>query len=277
VEAINELSTPDRDKFTEMYFLDRTQGPAASISAGAGAIARVHAAFYAPKKPHPQWCQDGAQQINFVSDKKLSKHFPVQNGYVVYTGAEPKFPKPNSKQWKKLQSSYLIALHRGQEVTYGHRHPDHFEVVKDSDQRVDQVCCAAVNMLQGRTGLKNKDHDPKRTKMQFMLQCVYNGTYMAAIHGGRTKIFLTLVGGGAFGNEIPMILEAIKNAHIEWSKHSQSLIKKVVLILFGIRREVTDWVQTMVNAGVPVSYQIYKKGVPETQPIPEPQKKQSLS
>ena len=38
VEAISEGSSPDGSSFTEKYIYDLTQGPAASISAGAGAF-----------------------------------------------------------------------------------------------------------------------------------------------------------------------------------------------------------------------------------------------
>jgi len=94
---------------------------------------------------------------------------------------------------------------------------------------------------------------------------------MATIMGGRQRIFLTMVGGGAFGNEVPAILEAIKNAHLEWTRHTQSQIKKVTLVLYSIRKEVVDWLPSLVNAGIPVSYTIYKNGVAEPQPIPQPE------
>lgn len=268
VEAINETAAPDRSGFTEMYFLDRTQGPAASISAGAGAIARVHAPFYNAKKPHTTWCQTVTRQVNFVGDKKLAKHFPITNGYVIYTGNEPKFPKEDSKKWKKLLSSYLIAYHRGQQVTFGHRTELNYEVCPNPDQTVDQVCCAAVNMSQGRSGQQNKIHDPNRIKMRFILQAVYNSTYMSAIYNGREKLFLTLVGGGAFGNEIEEILLAIQKAHLFWTKHSMCKLQKVVLVLFAQRKEIPTFLQDLVNVDIPVSFQLYTKGIAEAQPVP---------
>jgi hypothetical protein len=45
VEAISEGSSPDGASFTEKYIYDLTQGPAASISAGAGAHLLLSFAF----------------------------------------------------------------------------------------------------------------------------------------------------------------------------------------------------------------------------------------
>jgi hypothetical protein len=51
-------------------------------------------------------------QVNFV--KNLSRHFPIVNGYVVYSGNEPKFPKNRKgKKWKKMLANYYVAYHRG--------------------------------------------------------------------------------------------------------------------------------------------------------------------
>lgn len=96
VEATSEASSPDTPNFTEKYIWDPTQGttqppihlmvvaygrdqrwplssflpsfvqrigPAASISAGAAAIARVHAAFYHPDLPQDAWGQTRDNQV----------------------------------------------------------------------------------------------------------------------------------------------------------------------------------------------------------------------
>jgi len=79
VEATSETSSPDSPTFTEKYIYDPTQGiihkqnnktilpfptgPAASISAGAAAIARVHAAFYEPDTSQNAWLQTRSKQV----------------------------------------------------------------------------------------------------------------------------------------------------------------------------------------------------------------------
>ena len=80
VEATSETSSPDSPTFTEKYIYDPTQGiasctkqqkilncstgPAASISAGAAAIARVHAAFYEPDTSQNAWLQTRSKQVS---------------------------------------------------------------------------------------------------------------------------------------------------------------------------------------------------------------------
>lgn len=51
------------------------------------------------------------KKVNFLQN--LSKHFPTQNGYVIYTGEEPKFPKKKTKKWKKLLANYHCGYHLG--------------------------------------------------------------------------------------------------------------------------------------------------------------------
>ena len=49
-----------------------------------------------------------------------------------------------------------------------------------------------------------------------ILEATYEATFYAALlnyeRTGCNKLFLTLVGGGAFGNPMPWIIDAIKNA-----------------------------------------------------------------
>jgi len=72
VEAISEASSPDAPRFTENYFMDPTQGPAASISAGAAALTRVHAAFHDPSKPQREWAQTQRKQVAHTVFMKFS-------------------------------------------------------------------------------------------------------------------------------------------------------------------------------------------------------------
>eukprot|EP01127_Copromyxa_protea_P015976 TRINITY_DN4681_c1_g3_i1.p1 TRINITY_DN4681_c1_g3~~TRINITY_DN4681_c1_g3_i1.p1 ORF type:complete len:879 (+),score=136.53 TRINITY_DN4681_c1_g3_i1:23-2638(+) len=261
VEGWAETVHPDSRWFTTNYYSDRTQGPAASISCGGGAITRVYAPFYNPRRDPSTWCQTKTTQLNFLEN--LPKYFPTKNGYVVYDGTEAKFPKKDGKKWKKLLVNYLVGYHKSQQVCFGHRLPLGFEVVKDENQVVDQVFCAAVNMCQGGTGVKNEEIDKKGEKAGFILQASYCGTYLSSICNKRKKLFLTLIGGGAFGNTPDRIVAEMVNAHCEWTSHPQNTIEKVVLVLFCAPPQGVDpWLETMKAQGVPYSYVEYSKGIP---------------
>eukprot|EP01127_Copromyxa_protea_P013784 TRINITY_DN3733_c0_g1_i1.p1 TRINITY_DN3733_c0_g1~~TRINITY_DN3733_c0_g1_i1.p1 ORF type:complete len:1035 (+),score=186.62 TRINITY_DN3733_c0_g1_i1:133-3105(+) len=262
VEALTEAVPPNSADFTTKYYYDKTQGPCASISGGGAAITRVHAAFYHPKKDPSTWNQTDKAQLNFLQN--LTSHFPIKNGYVVYDGNEPKFPKHKkgkSQKWQKLLMSYNVCYHSGVEVCLGHRLPKEYETQKDPAQVIDQVCVAAVNMLQGNTGIKNLGFDPTWEKMSFILHTAYQGTYISAIHENKKKIFLTMVGGGVFGNNPAKIFETIVKAHKMWGGHMKSPIEDVYLVLFQAPPPQTmeQWYAALAEEGIPYTHKEFTK------------------
>lgn len=64
-------------------------------------------------------------------------------------------------------------------------------------------------------------------RARFVLEAMYAGTYLSAIAHKRTSLFLTLVGGGAFGNDKRWIYETLFNIHARMGRHPQNTIKKV--------------------------------------------------
>jgi len=201
IEASSELSNPDSPSFTEKYYKDRTQGPAASISAGGGAICRVYASFYKSGTDPATWRQTSERQVNFL--KLLAEHYPIRNGYVIFDDDAPKFPKMGSKEYRKLLKMAYIAYHKDVQVTSGYRNPNNetIELVEDDTQLVDQVLCSAVNVFQGRTGKQNSQTRDLYAKCRLVLDLAYQGCYLQAIANGRTQIYLTLIGGGMFRNQ----------------------------------------------------------------------------
>lgn len=261
VEAISEGSSPDGSSFTEKYIYDLTQGPAASISAGAAAITRVHAAFYDPTKPQGEWTQTATRQVNFLAD--LRKHFPTHNGYVVLTGREPSFPKVGSAKYDRLFGKVLVGYHHNVQVTTGHRHRG-FDVVDDPKQVVDQVFCAALNIGQGMSGMTNKRVSHSQEKCQFILDSDYEATYLSAIKHKRKHLVLTLIGGGVFGNSKQGIYEAILKAHKKWANHPASQLEKVSIVLFSDRDFMTSFPSILKQQNVPFRWTNYVHGSPMT-------------
>lgn len=64
IEPMTEQTLPDTHNFVTNYYHDRTQGPAASISCGAGAIFRAFAPFYSPTKNPSEWQQTKDTQVS---------------------------------------------------------------------------------------------------------------------------------------------------------------------------------------------------------------------
>jgi len=233
VEAISDNSTPDEDYFCTNYIYDRTQGPVASISAGPAAIARVHAGFFHPdEKDHRVWWQTKDHQINFLDE--LPNYFTLKNGYVHLEEEEDDepsqqatirvgedFPDPDTEysRYRELLKKAKIGVHRGVQVTYGHRNGMDLEKVEDNkkEQVIDQVFCAALNISQGQSGYVNRRNKFADVKTRFCLDLAYEGTYLATTELKRKKLFLTLIGGGAFGNSRDVIHDAIIRAHQKYA------------------------------------------------------------
>uniref|UniRef100_A0A6B2L6C0 Macro domain-containing protein n=1 Tax=Arcella intermedia TaxID=1963864 RepID=A0A6B2L6C0_9EUKA len=264
VEAQSEIVKPDAPGFTEKYYADRTQGPAASISAGAGAILRVHGAFIDSHKNNPElWSQSGDKQINFL--EKLGDYYPIRNGYVMFTGDESKFPKfqTNFQEYKKKLLSTLVCYHKNQQVVTGHRNGALLEKCTDPQQKVDQVMCAAVNIFQGKSGSTNAHQVNIEDKCQLVLDMAYQGTYLCALNNGRKKIFLTLVGGGIFGNKKEWIYDAIIRAHKMWGVKGKSSLEKVYLVVFNPKDIEKLFIDKATAAKIPIIRE-EKEGPPET-------------
>eukprot|EP00727_Mastigamoeba_balamuthi_P007682 m51a1_g3534 hypothetical protein (440) ;mRNA; r:956586-958078 len=268
VEAPDESANPDDDDFTENYVWDKTQGPAASISAGAAAIARVHAAFFTPDDgdtdgDKDEWRQTHSRQIEMLG--LVKSYYTVINGYVVQTGAETPLPE-DPASLEALARKIRVVLHSNVQVTF--RGGDgELVLVPPPGHLIDQVFCAAVNVGQGASGAQNS-HSPQRDGLvRLALQAAYEGTYLSAIVNRRRTLYLTLLGGGAFGNDIEDIFAAIRAAHRKWSGHPASCLERVRVSLWD--RELPDeWAQRFKQDGAEVMTTVWDDGECKSAKIP---------
>jgi hypothetical protein len=220
VESTSESIPPDRTFFSTNYIYDDTQGPAASISAGAAAITRVHAPFYDPATAPSDWRQTANHQINLLDDDEVAAHIPVVNGYAVLRKGLPEFPSVGSSGYERLLRSTRIAYHRSVQVTtsgISEATEDnagcYVAVDNTTNQRIDQIFVAALNIEEVTNYHLDSQQDNLRQK--FVLQSAFDGTYLGAIVNRRKHLYLTLIGGGVFGNNIKYIWNAIIQAHIK--------------------------------------------------------------
>jgi len=115
---------------------------------------------------------------------------------------------------------------------------------------VDQVLCAAINVNQGLNGIINQNIKDIENKCRFVLELAYHATYLTAIINQRNHIYLTLVGGGAFGNKKEWIYDAILTAHRRWGIQSSSSLKLVTLVLFKSTDLYKEGLEKFTNAGI---------------------------
>lgn len=236
MEPPNEDITPEDGNFVTLYLDDKTQGPMASISAAPAAIARVYCMFHSEKDDPSMWYQTGEEQISMLS--KLNTYYTTSNGYVVNYGGEKSFEK---KDIDKLCQKVHIGIQYDLDAMYGKRADGKMDKLK-RPVKINQVFCAGMNKGQGENGATNKELDADDTKSTLLLRACYQGTYYGAICMGSEKLFLTLVGGGVFGNSFDSIVDEIVKAHKEIANNKKvnGVLKEVHLLLFSPTSKMID-------------------------------------
>uniref|UniRef100_A0A6B2L7E6 Uncharacterized protein n=1 Tax=Arcella intermedia TaxID=1963864 RepID=A0A6B2L7E6_9EUKA len=242
VESVSETSFPTDPNYLTDYIYDKTQGPIASIGAGGAAITRLYP-FYKKGTSSSQWIQTETRQVNFL--EKLWDYFPIMNGYVILNHFSK--PLPDNED---LLGKTLIGYHKDVEVVFAEQQARKYRKINDPNQLIDQVFCAAMNMAQGHSGRSNKSFPDSYQKAYFLLQAAYQGSYLVALENSRKKLFLTMIGGGVFGNPHELIYEAIIDAHLKFSQHPASNLEKVSLVLYS-GQPSASFLQGLEKHGIP--------------------------
>ena len=189
-----------------IYQQDRTQGPACAIAAGAATIYRNYLV-----ELDGQQGQSVTRQINCIADlgealgNQNNRLWQMKNGYVIASRqglAEiaDHLKDASLEEKQQLKGQLRIGLHLNTEVT-----------LKNCQHRVSQALCSALPIAYSQ--------HPSALWTDFaklILEAAYEATLAAAVYNansyGSNKVFLTLLGGGAFGNPEEWILSAIRKA-----------------------------------------------------------------
>ncbi len=204
LEMVSPWVTPERG--VGMYENDPTQGPACAIAAGAGTIYRN---YFAPVNGHTG--QTAANQINCLADigtalgNTEGKLWKMQNGYAL--ASEHGLVKISGilgrlteNERDKVRELLRVGIQWNTQVT-----------INDCRHEVSQVYCSAMPVAYA--------HLSPTLWTDFaslILEASYEATFCAAIvnsrYTGNNTLFLTLLGGGAFGNDMDWILRGIQRA-----------------------------------------------------------------
>ena len=188
------------------YEHDYTQGPACAIAAGAGTIYRNYLVPLGGSNG-----QSGSNQIDCLADigerlgNRENQLWEVKNGYVIASksGLErvsSLISEMNDSDLDEIRALLRVGIQWRTQVTS-----------LDRMQLVSQVYCSALPV--GYSALSPDLWEPFA---RLVLEATYEATVCAAIENqarnGHSGLFLTLVGGGAFGNQSSWILDAISRA-----------------------------------------------------------------
>jgi len=191
------------------YAMDCTQGPACAIAAGAATIYRN---YLVPLGD--QLGQTAQRQIDCLKDlgealgnKSESAFWEMRNGYALCTpdglqSIDARLAQCNATELDRLRGKLRIGLHWDVEVT-ADAPPGHL---------VSQAFCSALPVAYSR----HRD-DPRWARFAtLVLEAAYEATLLAArlnlARTGCPTVFLTQLGGGAFGNADAWIEKAMSRA-----------------------------------------------------------------
>lgn len=200
-----EMATPHitPEDGVGIYQDDLTQGPACSISAGAGTIFRN---YFAEVNGHMGQTYDN--QIDCLSD--IGRHFgneqnrlwTMQNGYCfpISSGLaeiENQLSNCVDNKLDDIRAKLRVGVQSKTQVTIG-----------DANHLVTQVFCSALPIAYSEIASPQWDRFPR-----LILDATYEATFHVALQNltntGCNKLYLTLVGGGVFGNKLDWILSSI--------------------------------------------------------------------
>jgi hypothetical protein len=181
------------------YVNDYTQGPRASISAFPGTLLRHYSA---PGLDGNRFIQktDGSQ-IDLLEE--VFGQGLLNNGY--FTGEGIADPTPVVGLLETNFDLIRVGVHDGVQVVLGY---DWDGAVINSDNRlISQVFTSTV--AGGVYGGQERLGSAFDAACILLLRAAYFGTLLAAVCLGRSRVVLTLIGGGVFGNPITRIWQAI--------------------------------------------------------------------
>ena len=188
------------------YQSDSTQGPACAVACGAGTIYRNYFVAVNGEVGQSSGAQvDCLDAVGHHLFPNVSRPWTMRNGYALFDRAgldavNARLDSMNQSEIDAVKAQVRVGVHQHVEVTSVPR-----------GHLVTQVYCSALPVAYNR--------EPSALFAPFarlVLDATYEATLQAAVlnasETGNRTVFLTLVGGGVFGNEIAWIIDAIERA-----------------------------------------------------------------
>lgn len=180
------------------YFSDPTQGPRASISAYPATLLR-HYRAPGPQGPFVQ--RSEGPQLNLLHRVALPGVAQVESGYLLSHRVEQ--PQTFATLLHEHFGEIEVGLHEGAEVVLG----GGWDGPVVGKRRIAQVFTSTL----AAGGYSRVDfREPVWLDIVTQLQrAAYLGTLLSAAATGQRRAVLTLIGGGVFGNPLPLIWDCI--------------------------------------------------------------------
>jgi hypothetical protein len=235
LEMVSPSITPEDG--VGIYENDRTQGPACAVAAGAGTIYRNYFAIV-----NGQAGQSAANQIDCLADigtafgNSESRLWEMRNGYALATQSglveiTNRLKASSEIELDGLRQLLRIGIQWNTQVT-----------LNNSEHQVSQVYCSALPVAYSH-------HSPALWAefARLVLEAAYEATFCAAIlnstRNGNNRLFLTLLGGGAFGNNTEWIIGGIQRA-LKLYKHADL---EVAIVSYGSSKQYVRQLENQMH------------------------------
>lgn len=204
LEMVSPSIVPEQG--IDRYELDYTQGPACAMVCGAGTLYRNYFV-----EVNGQIGQSANNQIDCLEliGKELKNDelnlWKMQNGYALVNQnglltINKKIAELTESERESLKEKLKIGIQWNTEVTES-----------NTKHKVSQVYCSALPVAYSHI---------ESFYWEYFSRLILEATYESTLYSGllnmkynkSNKVFLTLVGGGAFGNEEHWILESMQQA-----------------------------------------------------------------
>lgn len=212
LEMVSPNVVPERG--VSIYEGDLTQGPACAIACGAGTIYRN---YFVPLKGQigqTRDCQiDCLEELGITLRNDELLLWKMQNGYALANESgllkiKELIRGMDSESYEMLMAKLKVGVQWDTEVT-----------ISNAKSKVSQVYCSALPVAYSPIHSIYWEEFAR-----LILNATYQATFYLALKNfkrtGNRQLFLTLVGGGAFGNEPEWILSAIKQSILKFSRTS---------------------------------------------------------
>jgi hypothetical protein len=209
LEMVSPTVSPEQG--VTRYQHDHTQGPACAIAAGAATIYRNYFALVDGSEGQTARRQidglaDLGEALGAALDKPVDALWEMQNGYALCTRAGldaiTQHLALRPEQVDILRGKLCIGVHSDVEVT---------DPEEERRRLVSQAFCSALPVAYTRVPSAHW-----KPFASLVLDAAYEATMLAAVlnkqRGASNVVLLTLLGGGAFGNEAEWINAAIRRA-----------------------------------------------------------------
>lgn len=204
LEMINPNITPELG--IDRYEFDYTQGPICAIACGAGTIYRNYFIELNGKIGQTENNQiDCLDLIGKELENENLNLWSMKNGYALVNqngllSINKKIAQLNDDEREKLKGKLKTGIQWNTEVT-----------VSETKHKVSQIYCSALPVSYSYI-----ESFYWESFTRVILEALYESTLYAGLlnmqNNNSNLVYLTLVGGGAFGNEEYWILESLQKA-----------------------------------------------------------------